>query len=195
MTRSSNLEVFSKPAVVDYYDQKRDLQESERLLFGNYLKGRTAILDIGVGTGRTTPFLAALAAWYVGVDYSDAMVARCREKFPTLPFFKMDASDMSSLPDGSFDAVVFSFNGIDYLPTDEARTSCLLECARVLRSGGVFILSSHNARYLFFTPTLQGVGAAKKVWRLMYAAVQTVRNLRFRITSKAFWRCSGWLGR
>ena len=192
MTNDSNLEVFNRPGVVDYYDVQRSLQESERLLFESYLAEGMAILDIGVGAGRTTPFLSKIAKTYIGIDYSDAMIARCRQKFPSLSFLRMDASNMRVFPDGSFDAVVFSFNGIDYLPTSDARRSCLEECSRVLRAGGVLILSSHNARYIFFAPSLEAVGAAKKAWRLIYSAVETVRNSAFRITSKAFWLGAGY---
>ncbi len=193
MTRDFNLQMFNDPAVVAYYDRQNCLHESERHLFEMYLKEGMAILDLGVGAGRTTPYLSGIAARYVGLDYSDAMIAKCRSKFPTLSFVGGDASDMSVFPDGSFEAVVFSFNGIDYLPNDEARAKCLEECARVLRPGGVFILSSHNARYLFFAPLLNGARPLKKLWRLIYAVVQTVRNSPPRITSKAFWRGVGYL--
>ena len=193
MTRSRNVEVFNDPAVVAYYDQERALHESERLLFETYLKEGMAILDIGVGAGRTTPYLSRIAGRYVGVDYSEAMIAKCRVKFPTLSFLRIDAADMSVFPDGSFDAVVFTFNGIDCLPDDEARTKCLRECARLLGAGGIFIVSSHNARYLFFMPVLHGVGALKKSWRLVYAAGQTLLSLLPRIASRTFWRKAGYV--
>jgi ubiquinone/menaquinone biosynthesis C-methylase UbiE len=193
MTRNRNVEVFNDPTVVAYYDHEKALHESERLLFETYLKEGMTILDIGVGAGRTTPYLSRIAARYVGVDYSDAMIAKCRTNFPTLSFLEIDAADMAVFPDGTFDAVVFSFNGIDCLPDDEARARCLRECARVLRCGGIFIVSSHNARYLFFTPVLAGVGTLKKAWRLAYAAAQTLLSLLPRIASMAFWRKAGYV--
>ena len=39
-----------------------------------------AILDLGVGGGRTTPHLSSIAARYVGADYAAEMVARCQDK-------------------------------------------------------------------------------------------------------------------
>lgn len=193
MTDDRNRKVFSDPVVVAYYDQKTALHESEHLLFQTFLKKGMAVLDIGVGAGRTTPYLSGIAARYVGVDYSDAMIAKCRSKFPTLSFLTMDASDMSVFPDNSFDAIVFSFNGIDCLPNDEVRAKCFGECSRILEPGGILILSSHNARHLFFTPVLHGVGAIKKVWRLLYASVATMWSLPPRIASKAFWRGAGYV--
>jgi cyclopropane fatty-acyl-phospholipid synthase-like methyltransferase len=87
MTRSRNVEVFNDPTVVAYYDHEKAIHESERLLFETYLKEGMAILDIGVGAGRTTPYLSRIAARYVGVDYSEAMIAKCRATFQRCPFW------------------------------------------------------------------------------------------------------------
>jgi ubiquinone/menaquinone biosynthesis C-methylase UbiE len=192
-TTDPNVRVFNNPAVVDYYDHETSLHECERLLFQTFLKNGMALLDLGVGAGRTTPYLSEIAGRYVGVDYSDAMIAKCRSKFPKLSFLRMDASNMSPFPDASFDAIVFSFNGIDCIHSDEARANCLRECFRLLTAGGVFILSSHNARYLFFTPVLQGVGMLKKAWRIGYAAFATMRSFLPRIAGRVFWRGSGYV--
>jgi SAM-dependent methyltransferase len=189
----SNLDIFGDAAVVAHYDRSMELHQSELMLFDTYLKKGMEILDIGVGAGRTTPYLSKLSARYVGVDYSAAMIARCREKFPALVFFEMDASDMTTFPDSSFDAIVFSCNGIDCLPDDAARRHCFRECVRLLRTDGVFIFSSHNARYLVFPPVLYGVALPKKIWRLMYALFHTLRNCATRLRSRAFWRGAGFV--
>jgi SAM-dependent methyltransferase len=108
-----------------------------------------SILDLGVGGGRTTPYLSEIASHYVGIDYAEEMIRVCRTKFPNLQFDVTDASDLSGFADASFDAVIFSFNGIDYLAPDEKREVCLRECYRVLKKGGIFIFSTHNPRSLF----------------------------------------------
>ena len=45
--------------------------------------------------------------------------ARAAISFPGLQFEAADAADLSLFADASFDAVVFSFNGIDYLAPNE----------------------------------------------------------------------------
>jgi ubiquinone/menaquinone biosynthesis C-methylase UbiE len=116
------------------------------MLFEAYIPPGSAILDLGVGGGRTTSYLANRASRYVGVDYAAAMVETCQAKFPGLEFVVADAANLQAFPDASFDVVVFSFNGIDYVLPDESRRRCLGHIHRVLKAGGVMIFSSHNAR-------------------------------------------------
>lgn len=192
MTLERFKDVYNDPVVVGHSEQRKQLDESERLLFDAHLAPGMAVLDLGVGAGRTTPYLASLASRYVGVDYSHAMVSRCRQLFPALSFVELDASDMSAFVDGSVDAIVFSFNGIDYIPTVERRRRCLSECARLLKPGGVFIFSTHNARYLAFTPTLDAVSPWKKAWRIALAATHTIRLTR-RFAGRPFWTGAGYV--
>lgn len=191
LTPRGGLEAYSRPSVVALYERQAGLHEAERELFDAYLRPGMAILDVGVGAGRTTPHLASLALRYVGVDFSEAMVRACRERFPALDFRTMDATDMSAFPDASFDAVVFSFNGIDAIPASGGRARCLKECARVLKDGGVFLFSTHNARHLVFTPVLAGVSALRAAWRITYALGHTASNVLFRVLRAAFWRGYG----
>ena len=193
MNVASGAEIYGRPEIVAYYDREQDLHGAERQLFDKYIKPDCEILDIGVGAGRTTPHLARLASRYVGVDLSEAMIARCQEKFPNLTFLALDASDLAALPDASFDVVVFSFNGIDVIPTVEGRKRCLAECTRVLRPRGHFLFSVHNPRYLVFTPLLDGVSRMRVLWRSAYAGVHTVVCLATRLPSSAFWKGSGYV--
>lgn len=101
------------------------------------------ILDIGVGGGRTTPHLLEVSRDYVGIDYSARMIEACRKRFPSVAFRQCDARDLSAFDDGSFDLVMFSFNGIDYVGHAD-RLRILGEVRRVLRDGGAFVFSSHN---------------------------------------------------
>ena len=135
-----------------YYASLNYLSPCEQALFAEFLKPGDAILDLGVGGGRTTPYLSRLASRYVGVDYAPKMVAACREKFPQLEFLVADATNLALLADGNFDSVVMAFNGIDALVPSEARRRCLAEIHRALKNGGVFIFSSHNPRAVFLRP-------------------------------------------
>jgi SAM-dependent methyltransferase len=122
-------------------------------LFDEYLSAGIAILDLGVGGGRTTPYLSSLASRYVGADYAAEMVAICRKKFPDVEFQKVDVVDLSRFASASFDAVVMAYNGIDNLISDESRCRAWREMHRVLRPKGVLIFSSHNIRSIWVRPS------------------------------------------
>ena len=139
-----NIPIYNAPAVAEYYAALNYLTPCERLLFDAYLRPGMAILDLGVGGGRTTAYLSSTAARYVGVDYAPEMVAACRKKFPQLEFETENASDLSRFETSSFDAVVMAFNAMDYVIPDECRLRALREIRRVLKPGGILIFSSHN---------------------------------------------------
>ncbi len=183
MTTAGKLETFKDAKVVKYYKNAAGLQPCEAMLFERWLKNGMAILDIGVGGGRTTPYLSQRASRYVGVDYSRAMVEVCRSRFPGLDFRHCDATDLGEFGDGEFDAAVFSANGIDYIPTDAGRRRCMSELRRITKSGGIVILSSHNAKQLVVWPALRGAGVPRGVWRLVRSiyksvplAIRTIRS-------------------
>lgn len=101
------------------------------------------ILDIGVGAGRTTTLLKEVSRDYVGIDYTREMVEACRAKHPGMRIEHMDARDLGAFEDGRFALVMFSYNGIDAVDYAD-RQKVLREVHRVLRPGGLFIVSAHN---------------------------------------------------
>lgn len=135
--------------IASYYAKQSDLQPPEEAILSvlvNALAGKR-MLDIGVGGGRTTLHFAKWTADYVGVDYSAAMISGCRLRFAAFPgnmtFVEGDATQLTSFPDDSFDFVLFSFNGIDYV-SHEARLEVFREVHRIGRPGGHFVFSTHN---------------------------------------------------
>lgn len=181
-----NLTRYNDTSVVDYYAQLLELEPYEKGLFEKYIPNGARVLDIGVGGGRTTPWLAARSESYLGIDYAFAMVEVCRGKFPDLRFEQMDATDLSAIASASVDVVVFSFNGIDHIHPAENRAKCLLEVNRVLAPTGLFIFSEHNARQVIVKPKLHGVGLYKRLWRILRATVLTVRRGAGRVWSPVF---------
>ncbi len=132
--RDPNLPVYNSRAVAAHYAALNYLSPCEQKLFDIYLQPGMDILDLGVGGGRTTTYLSSIARRYVGVDYAPEMIEACRAKYPRLEFHTADAADLSMFPNSSFDAVVFAFNGIDYIIPDENRAKCLQECGRILKT-------------------------------------------------------------
>jgi SAM-dependent methyltransferase len=182
----NNFYAFSSPEVVEFYANSSGLLPAEAHAFEKFVPQGVAILDIGVGCGRTTPYLAAKAVRYVGIDYVEAMIDVCTIKFPEHVFYCADATRLTKFDDASFDIVVFSFNGIDAIPAKDARIRCFLEVFRVLTPGGRFIFSSHNAKMLLDLPDLRNAGIFRKLWRVARAFVTSVPFAMRLLCSGAF---------
>jgi SAM-dependent methyltransferase len=135
-------------AIRSYDVPTRGLFESEAVILDRLrpeLIGKR-LLDIGIGAGRTTPFLLEISTDYTGIDYSAPLVDRARNKFELNSIFQCDARDMRRFHDKSFDFVLFSFNGLDCI-SHEGRLKAVAEVNRVLKPGGIFMFSSHNRSY------------------------------------------------
>jgi SAM-dependent methyltransferase len=188
-----NLRVYSAPEVVDHFVKAEGLFPAERYLFAKFVRRETEVLDVGVGGGRTTGYLASRAKRYLGVDYSDAMIGECRKRFPRHKFMVADATNLATIADDSFDLTLFSFNGIDCIPADNERIACLAELRRVTRPAGRIIISSHNARVVGVWPALEGADLPRTVWRIVRAGMLSVRLSIRMLLSSAFWRGSGFI--
>lgn len=145
----TNQSAYRHPKVAEAYAVAAELYPAEKVVL-NLLADELSdlrMLDLGIGGGRTTEHFAPQVKEYVGVDYSPEMIAACRKRFPEWAhhgaFRVCDARAMPMFPDGYFDFVLFSFNGIDYV-SHEDRERILGEVARVSRDGGVFVFSTHN---------------------------------------------------
>jgi SAM-dependent methyltransferase len=182
-----NLRAFDAADVVSDYQQVQSvLTPAEAAALGALINCGGRVLDLGVGTGRTAPALSTGATRYVGLDLAPNMIEAARHAFPGLEFLVADATDLSRFDDGAFDLVVFSYNGIDYLPTDADRLRCLGEVRRVLRNGGSFVFSSHNGRAVLRRPS-SGTPRDRTI-----AGYQSVRRTVRRLGSWSFWSGRGY---
>lgn len=159
MIAELNQKLFGNEQIVRDYAGRTGLIFGESTIFrdlGPSLKGK-AILDIGVGAGRTTPyFLERAPRRYVGVDFATNMLEHCRTHFPGTDFRFADARELSDFADGEFDFVMFSWSGIDCV-NHEDRLRVLAEVRRVLVPGGRFVFSTANARTISGPPWSKAV--------------------------------------
>lgn len=109
------------------------------------------ILDLGVGAGRTTSDLLAVSSDYLGIDYSLAMIRHCRDRFPGVTFQQGDVRDLGGLPRRHYALIMFSFNGLDYIPQQDRLTS-LRGLRELLADDGWLVFSSHNRLHRVLPP-------------------------------------------
>jgi SAM-dependent methyltransferase len=184
---------YQAGGVVAQYARADELQLPEQVLFAKHIRPGSRILDLGVGAGRTSAHLAAGASRYLGVDCIPEMVEAARQRLPHLSFDVGDAADLSQHADASFDAVVFSFNGMGHLAPAERRHQCLREVARVLSPGGIFIFSLHNSASLIMLPHRRGPGILGIALGVAGAIGPNLARGVRRLASPAYWTGEGYL--
>ncbi len=138
-----NRDSFSNQRQLRLYDSD-NLKKVETDLLNKWLpKEPVRILDLGCGAGRTTINLQRLGHQVIGIDIAPVMIELANKKYPDIDFRVMDACQLD-FPDNSFDLVLFSYNSLDYIYPLERRWQALSEVRRVLKSGGLYIMSSHS---------------------------------------------------
>lgn len=135
------------------------------------------VLDLGVGSGRTTRFLAPFCADYLGIDLSPQMLAYARRRYPDLRFASGDLRDLGRLDEPGFDFIIIAFNTIDVL--DHEDRLVFLEAVRnLLNPGGLFVFSTHNRAWHLCgqPPRLPSYKEAGNLPRLVHRSLLTARD-------------------
>lgn len=155
--RSSN---YNASAVIRHFDDF-GIHEWERLVqapsdevglyihthyLEKYIAKGTRVLEIGAGAGRFTQILARLGAQILVADISSVQLdlnRRFAEEFgfreAVLDWQQLDICDLSRFEPDSFDCVLAYGGPFSYVL--DKRDPALAECLRVLRSGGLLLLS------------------------------------------------------
>lgn len=105
-----------------------------------WLSRGSRILDFGCGYGRCLGEL--FNAGYrnlIGFDFSPAMLAAARTRFPEVTFEEV-RSPTIPLPDGSVDGALL-FSVLTCMPTDDGQRTLVNELHRVLRPRGLLYIS------------------------------------------------------
>ncbi len=140
-------------------------------------------LEFAVGTGRVAIPLAERGVPVVGIELSQAMAARLREKVAeaTLPVVIGDMATATA--PGEFSLVYLVFNGISNLLTQAEQVQCFRNAAAHLARGGRFVIE-------LWVPELQKLapGQAGVIFTSQpgYLGVDTYDVLEQRVVSHHF---------
>jgi Methyltransferase domain len=106
------------------------------------LAGDGAALEFAIGTGRIAVPLAQRGVRVAGMDNSEAMLARLRDK-PGAERIDAIVGDMATTRvEGDFAIVYLVFNTIFNLTTQDGQVECFANAAAHLDSGGVFVIEA-----------------------------------------------------
>jgi SAM-dependent methyltransferase len=104
------------------------------------LAGGGRALELGIGTGRIALPLSERGVQVHGIDLSEAMVARLREK-PGAERVGVTIGDFTTTrAEGEFSLVYLVFNTINNLTTQDEQAACFENVAAHLRPGGCFLI-------------------------------------------------------
>jgi ubiquinone/menaquinone biosynthesis C-methylase UbiE len=160
LLRTANWEAFTR-----HYNERVPTIEQEFDIWGKYHQHRHemrydlvadavrdhlplggAVLDVGCGSALVADRIADMDARYVGLDFPDHHMRYVRSRFRDsrshlqLEFVRGDGEHLPFVP-SSFDVVVMS-EVIEHLLRPER---AVWEISRVLRPGGVFVMTTNNA--------------------------------------------------
>jgi SAM-dependent methyltransferase len=122
------------------YDEVPRGDEEETVAFLARLAGQRDTLEFAVGTGRIALPLMAAGVRVDGIELSQDMVDRMREK-PDGEAVQVTMGDMARVTTGrSYGLVYLLFNTIGNLLTQDDQVRCFQNAAKHLAGDGVFVL-------------------------------------------------------
>ncbi len=180
LLRTANWETYAR-----HYNERVQTIEEEFDIWGEYHQHRHemrydlvaaaasracpdggALLDLGCGSALVADRMAARPATYVGADYGGHHITYAKAKHDAdskqlhTVFARCDA-EVLPFADGAFDVVVFS-EVIEHLLRPER---AVWEVARVLRTGGVLVMTTNNASEVpLWSPLTHLFAWLEKAW-------------------------------
>jgi len=104
------------------------------------LAGEGPVLELAIGTGRVALPLVRRGIEVHGIDASEAMVAKLRQK-PDGDAIPVTIGDLKDVDvDGSFSLVFIVFNTIFCLLTQDEQVECFRNVSKKLCEGGLFVV-------------------------------------------------------
>jgi tRNA (uracil-5-)-methyltransferase TRM9 len=117
---------------------RKEIWEELKFLFENLKEGEK-VLDLGCGNGRWYKVFKEKKVDYFGIDNSEKLIEIAKENFPEAKFFVGDALNLP-FQDNFFDKV-YSIALLHHIPSEDFRIKVLKEVKRVLKPGGILILT------------------------------------------------------
>ncbi len=153
-----NVSIYSLKGIAPYYAHE-PLHPPEIQIFIKHKAEFNAktVLDIGVGTGRTSKYLAPYCKHYVGIELNRDMLDLFSERLPQIELVQCDMRDFSSINKDTFDFVLGPYSAFDSLNHAD-RIKMFHDIHAMMRPGGMFCFSTHNLNWA-------GVGSTPQLER------------------------------
>lgn len=174
-------EMHSRNNAVMAFNKEIGLRPDEKILIKKFFPTPPVwILDLGCGNGRTTVSLNDMGYKVIGVDISEPLIRSAKQINPSGNYLVGDVRSLSFRPE-QFDAVLFSWNGLDYIYPQEKRKNVINDIWTVLKPGGIFFYSSHNM-----------FGVWTRIWKPIWLTLNALRFMKDQIPIRRYlleWYC------
>lgn len=107
-----------------------------------YADAGEKVLDLGCGSGRLLGMLKDKRINYIGFDASEKLIEIAKKNYPEADFRTGDALSLP-FPADFFDKI-FSIRVLPHIPSKEFQHRFLKEAQRILKPGGLLILTAWN---------------------------------------------------
>lgn len=112
---------------------------SEIAVLFDYIKKSDKVLDLGCGNGRFVNIIKEKGGEYFGTDVSENLINIAKKKYPNENFQTTQALKLP-FSDNYFD-IIYSIAVLHHIPSNDFRLEFLQEAKRVLKIGGIFVLT------------------------------------------------------
>jgi SAM-dependent methyltransferase len=139
---------FGDEAAATYEDHLRG-DEDAAVAFLEHLADGGPALELAIGSGRIALPLAARGIRVDGIDFSDAMVAKLREK-PGGEETSVTMGDFADVPvSGTYRLIYLVYNTFHNLLTQDDQVRCFENVAAHLMDGGSFVIEGGVPNFLY----------------------------------------------
>lgn len=140
-------EYLLKKTAGDYNQIAQDYAKTRNFTWdiqclAKYADAGEKVLDLGCGNGRLLGMLKDKRINYIGFDASEKLIEIAKKNYPQADF-RVGGSLALPFPADFFDKI-FSIRVLPHIPSKEFRLRFMKEARRVLKPGGLLILTAWN---------------------------------------------------
>ena len=175
---------YSKLA--DYYDLIYSITPpNDGIFYKKYINKNTEVLELGIGSGRVFLDFFDLGVKWTGIDYSEEMIEKCKEKIEPLQPLKekinLVVEDMTqidirkekqSIHNKLFDLVIYPSHSIMSVGNENNQKKALCSGLKHLSKDGFIIFDLHNPNNYFVDKNYKILGS------------KTINKIKYKLFSK-----------
>jgi 2-polyprenyl-3-methyl-5-hydroxy-6-metoxy-1,4-benzoquinol methylase len=175
-----NVAIYSMQGIAPYY-AREPLFAPEIQIFIKHKSefADKTVLDIGVGTGRTSKYLAPYSKRYVGIELNKNMLDLFSEHLPQIELVQCDMREFYKLNKDKFDFVLGPYSAFDALNHND-RVKMFHDIHAMMQPNGMFVFATHNLNWagVGSTPQLEHAKDPVRLLKNYLAHRKCVKNHR-----------------